>query len=222
MIRKKQIAVIVLFAGIAMLVANWRISAGLSEGTLPPGALPVTGTPRDDAKESASKLIWPAQINRPQGPPRIATGAVDHLGRPVTVSCASCHASLEPNLQRRAGSELTQFHTGLKFAHGELSCVSCHNPSDYNTLRLADSSPITYPDVHLMCAQCHASQARDFAHGAHGGATGYWDRTRGPQVRKNCIDCHDPHAPAFPSMLPTFKPRDRFLDPSHSRSAGHD
>jgi len=161
-----------------------------------------------------SQSLWPIFVNLPEGPPRIDTGHVDELGRPVTVSCASCHANLEPNIDRRsAETPPMQFHQGLAFNHGDLSCMSCHNPNNYNTLRLADGSAVPYPDVMTMCAQCHAPQARDYARGAHGGMTGYWDRSRGPQHRKSCIDCHDPHAPQFPTMTPTFKPIDRFLEP---------
>lgn len=165
--------------------------------------------------------LHPVHINLPDGPPRIATGEVDGLGRPVTISCASCHSNLEPNMVRRSSVEPPMmFHQGQTFAHGTLSCVSCHNPHNYNTLRLADGSALAYSDVMQMCAQCHAPQARDYDRGAHGGMTGFWDRTRGAQVRKSCIDCHDPHAPKFPTMTPTFKPIDRFLpikphDPHH-------
>ena len=38
--------------------------------------------------------------------------------------------------------------------------------------------------------------------------TGHWDLTKGPRKRNHCTTCHDPHAPAFPKMLPVFKPLD--------------
>jgi hypothetical protein len=61
-----------------------------------------------------------------------------------------------------------------------------------------------------LCAQCHSAQAAAFAVGAHGGMQGFWDLSRGPQTKHNCIDCHDPHAPQFPRMVVDFKPIDRF------------
>ncbi|MCW5755573.1 MAG: hypothetical protein KIT24_12770 [Phycisphaeraceae bacterium] len=156
---------------------------------------------------------WMVEISLPDGPPRIATDMVDPLGRPVTVSCASCHANMQPNLARRdPDNPPMTFHSGLHFEHGALTCVTCHNSDDYNALRLADGSRIDYPQVMNLCSQCHAPQARDYAEGLHGGMTGFWDRTRGPQHRKSCIDCHDPHAPQFPAMVPAFKPIDRFLE----------
>jgi hypothetical protein len=103
-------------------------------------------------------------------------------------------------------------------AHGELACYACHNTNDADMLQLADSTAVEYSDVMTLCAQCHGTQARDYKHGAHGGMIGYWDLSRGPRTRNNCIDCHDPHVPEFPTMQPTFKPRDRFLEPPASHA----
>jgi hypothetical protein len=168
-----------------------------------------------------SRQRFPVTVNRPAGSPRVATGEVDALGRPITVACSSCHANFPPSPETRSGEELTEFHQGLKFDHGKLTCLSCHHHEDYNHLRLADGSLVEYPQVQTLCAQCHASQARDYEHGAHGGMLGYWDLSRGPRTRKGCLDCHDPHLPSFPRMLPEFKPRDRFLGDSH-REAAHE
>jgi nitrate reductase cytochrome c-type subunit len=68
-----------------------------------------------------------------------------------------------------------------------------------------------------LCAQCHGPQARDFQHGAHGGMTGYWDLSKGPRRRNSCIDCHDPHAPKYPAVMPVFPPAESGLK---SRAAG--
>ena len=57
-----------------------------------------------------------------------------------------------------------------------------------------------------LCAQCHGPQFRDYQHGAHGGMTGYWDLTKGGRMRNNCIDCHDPHAPKYPTVTPGPRP----------------
>jgi hypothetical protein len=162
----------------------------------------------------SGRPLHPIVINRPTGPPRIATNQVDSLQRPVTLSCASCHANRESNAETSKGSDLKEFHQSLSFQHGSLKCVSCHQPSDYNSLRLADGRSLPFTEVQSLCAQCHTPQARDYQPGAHGGMTGYWDLTRGGRQRKGCIDCHDPHSPAFPNMVPTFKSRDRFLAPA--------
>ncbi|MFT7633353.1 MAG: formate-dependent nitrite reductase cytochrome c552 subunit, partial [Mariniblastus sp.] len=74
-----------------------------------------------------------------------------------------------------------------------------------------DGTKVEFTDVMTLCAQCHGPQMTDYEHGAHGGMNGHWDLNRGPQTKNNCVDCHQPHAPKFPKMQPTFKPRDRFL-----------
>ncbi len=157
--------------------------------------------------------LFVATIRRPDGPPRIDSGVVDPQGRSGTIACSTCHSVREPNFANRSPADLDQFHQGMAFSHGSTTCYSCHHPDDADSLRLADSTKVQYVDVMTLCAQCHGPQYRDYLHGAHGGMNGYWDLTRGPQTRNNCIDCHDPHVPAFPKMQPTFKPRDRFLSP---------
>ena len=159
--------------------------------------------------------IFATHIRRPSGPPLIELEQADPQGRVGKIACSTCHSVREPNLANRKPSDLKVFHQGMPMAHGELACYSCHNPSNADALHLADGTSVSYPDVMTLCSQCHGPQARDYAHGAHGGMNGFWDLTRGPRQRNNCVDCHDPHVPKFPSMQPTFKPRDRFLDPTH-------
>ena len=129
----------------------------------------------------------------------------------VSVSCSTCHQTRTPNVKNKRTNDLDEFHQGLAYSHNSLSCLSCHNPNDYDSLRLADGTAVAYKDVMKLCAQCHGPQMRDYEQGAHGGMTGYWDLKRGPRQRNNCVDCHHPHTPKFPKMKPTFKPRDRFL-----------
>ena len=169
------------------------------------------------AQDSVGKRAFPVTIKKPPGPPRVATGSVDSSGNEVTVSCSTCHATRDPNFDNKAPADLNEFHGSLGFNHGNISCLSCHNPNDYDSLKLADGSRVEYSDVMVLCGQCHGPQMRDYEHGTHGGMSGYWDLSRGPRVRNNCVDCHQPHSPQFPKMQPTFKPKDRFLE-----AAGHE
>jgi formate-dependent nitrite reductase cytochrome c552 subunit len=158
-------------------------------------------------------------VRRPLGPPTIELTTADPQGRQGAIACSTCHSVREPNFENRTPADLDEFHLKMPMSHGTLACYSCHNPDDTDTLRLADSTAVEYPDVMTLCAQCHGTQARNYQHGAHGGMSGYWDLSRGPRSRNNCIDCHDPHVPKFPSMRPTFKPRDRFLEPTESHAS---
>ncbi|MCG8649472.1 MAG: hypothetical protein MI861_06550, partial [Pirellulales bacterium] len=150
---------------------------------------------------------------KPAGAPVLELVRPDPQGRTGSVACSTCHSVRDPDYSNRAPSDLKQFHQDMPLAHGTIACYSCHNPDDADTLRLADTTVVPYPEVMTLCAQCHGPQAKDYAHGVHGGMTGYWDTSRGPRSRNNCIDCHDPHVPAFPKMRPSFKAHDRFLEP---------
>ncbi|MGB7345550.1 MAG: hypothetical protein WBD20_15155 [Pirellulaceae bacterium] len=168
---------------------------------------------------NSNATTFTTTIRRPAGPPTIQLEQADPQGRKGSIACSTCHSVRDPDYTTKTPADLDQFHQNMQIAHGTLTCYSCHNPDDADALRLADSTSVAYPDVMTLCAQCHGPQARDYAHGAHGGMTGYWDLKRGPRTRNNCIDCHDPHVPKFPSMNPTFKPRDRFLN---SDEASHE
>jgi hypothetical protein len=132
----------------------------------------------------------------------------DPLGRPLRVSCESCHSLREDKPMPSRPEELEEFHKGLSFRHGELACTSCHVASEPLSLHLATGEPLPMPDVMRLCGQCHGSQHRDYRAGAHGGMAGHWDLSRGDRTRNNCVDCHDPHTPRYQGAHPVMKPRD--------------
>ncbi len=177
-----------------------------------PTAPVLTEVPQPAHTESAPSRFYEVTIHQPDGPPRIDIGLTSMHGEKMSVACSTCHTSREPNILNRASKDLDEFHQGMGFSHGNLTCLACHNPKDYDTLHLADRTALEFQQVMSLCSQCHGTQRRDYDHGAHGGMTGYWDLSRGPRVRNNCVDCHSPHQPKFPKMNPTFKPRDRFLE----------
>jgi hypothetical protein len=165
----------------------------------------------DSADEAPLPADHPVVIRKPSGELGIDTGVKDDKGNPVLIACATCHTSKPPNPEAKIGVPLTLFHQSLIGKHGELTCISCHNPSDgYKTLRLADGKAVPYSEVMQLCAQCHGQQFNDYKHGAHGGMSGYWDLSKGGRQRNNCIDCHDSHSPKFPTVIPVSGPNDRF------------
>ncbi|EMI53972.1 cytochrome c3 family protein [Rhodopirellula sallentina] len=188
-------------------------------------ASPNTQQASDNASSSdahsagGETTSFPVVIHQPDGPPRVKLAGLDPQGRTGEVACSTCHAVRQPNFENKTTETLDEFHQGLVVAHGNLSCYSCHNPDGSDTLRQADGTKIEYQDVMTLCSQCHGPQATAYAHGAHGGMNGHWDLSRGPQVKNNCVDCHDPHSPAYPKMVVGFKPKDRFNTPVEN--AGH-
>ncbi|MFO0880692.1 MAG: hypothetical protein U0840_25380 [Gemmataceae bacterium] len=179
-------------------------------------------TPRPAARQPKRPPAHVVTIRKRAGPPVVATDALDPHGRPVTVACNTCHTTKPPNPELRLGQKLALFHQKVTGKHGDLACASCHNPGDgYSSLRLANGRAVPFSEVMQLCAQCHGPQYRDYLRGAHGGMTGYWDLTRGPRVRNNCVDCHAPHAPRYPIVRPARGPGDVPADGSAGR-AGHD
>jgi hypothetical protein len=162
--------------------------------------------PADPPSPSPSPAPAPSrhgvEIATPDAP-RVTTQTPD--GKTLEVDCSLCHSSREPNPNNSA-AQLDDFHQGLSFAHGKVGCLSCHDARDYDRLHLADGTPLSYERTMDLCGQCHGPQRRDYEHGAHGGMRGHWDLTRGGRTRNHCVDCHDPHAPAYPKVRPVFTP----------------
>lgn len=135
------------------------------------------------------------------GPPRQA------LGDPPTIqngafqqTCSECHALFpSPDVPR---SPLLQ-HTHVVLEHGlNDRCYNCHAREERDLLVLHDGSTVGFGQVADLCAQCHGTVFRDWQNGTHGRTTGHWDGAVGKQDRLVCSQCHDPHAPAFPSLAP--------------------
>ncbi|KAA1258448.1 Doubled CXXCH motif protein [Rubripirellula obstinata] len=216
-----------IFAGILCVIASMIVAAVLQSGFRAD-----SHTGRADASQFIQEGIetqrnlrlaaegtesqetpFPVIVRKPIGPPRIELAGTDPQGRTGSVACSTCHSVRKPNLENKTVATLDEFHQGMEFSHGKVACYACHNPKDSDSLRLADGTSVAYQDVMTMCAQCHSKQAESFANGAHGGMNGHWDLSRGPQMKNNCIDCHDPHAPSYPKMIVGFKPKDRFNAP---------
>ncbi len=208
MLRAAPILIGVALVSVA-LAGQWMIGGGASlEGR--GGAREV----RADAEGDAAVIARTA--------PRVSAGLVDYHGVEAGVSCMTCHSTREPDRANGLGGALPKtFHQGLAFAHAGMSCLSCHHADDYDSLRLADGRKLAFRDSQQLCAQCHGPQTRDYLNGSHGGMTGYWDKSRGGRVRNACIDCHDPHAPAYPALIPVFAPRDAAARQQAEREQRH-
>jgi len=168
---------------------------------------------QDQETKEPSGQRFPVVINKPPPAPRVRVATDPETGKGIFVRCQTCHATKKPSPQTDGAHLPALFHQALKFQHGGLACLACHDRHDYDRLHLADGKPVAYADVMTLCAQCHSKRHTDYQHGAHGGMNGYWDLSRGGRTRKHCVDCHNPHWPQFPRMRPTFKPIDRFLTP---------
>ncbi|MEO5355926.1 MAG: hypothetical protein H7844_01345 [Nitrospirae bacterium YQR-1] len=115
--------------------------------------------------------------------------------------CSSCHASMEPNRQRR---ELG-FHTEIQLNHAQKQrwCLDCHDSSNRDMLKLANGDLVSFETSYNLCGQCHGNVFRDWKTGIHGKRVGYWN---GDKTYYLCVNCHSPHSPRFKAVKPMPEP----------------
>jgi hypothetical protein len=122
-----------------------------------------------------------------------------------TYRCSDCH-NIIPSPEERYHTP-TQ-HKEVVLRHGiNNSCFNCHHRTHRDAFVDDLGNQIPWNQPQLVCAKCHGPVYRDWQHGSHGRTNGYWDTSRGPQTRRKCIECHDPHHPPFPAMRAAPAPR---------------
>jgi hypothetical protein len=138
------------------------------------------------------------------------------------LACYTCHDQKKPvtvHLDANNNVILPEAHRDLVMVHGRNNrnnhCFNCHDARNLEMLRPHEGQSFKVTESSRFCGTCHGPSYRDWELGVHGRVSGHWDRQRGEVVRQDCTSCHDPHAPAFPSMKPGPGPR-RF-DPRGAR-----
>ena len=108
--------------------------------------------------------------------------------------------------------ELSRDRSGdIVMGHGQHgrnnNCFNCHNETNLVLLQPRDGRELTFAESTKLCGSCHGPTLRDWDAGAHGRTSGYWDETRvKDRQRKDCVNCHNPHSPRFPSRQPAPGP----------------
>lgn len=173
---------------------------------------------KDELAPASSGPLHATTIHKPARLSGVETGRLDGDGAKERVSCVSCHSLRKEQGVPSSAQDLDKFHRGLVVKHGSLDCASCHTYTEGGgpALRLASGATLPPAETMRLCAQCHGPQYRDYTHGSHGGMTGYWDTKRGPRLRNHCVDCHDPHVPAYERTRPVLEPVDRGAAPAHA------
>ena len=171
------------------------------------------------AGNDASPPLNPTIIPLPQDwldttPVRGAPKLIFYLNQ-FMYKCHECHVDLKaPTYDcdksiRVPGSFHMPFgaHRDMVFNHGlNMRCFNCHNCANLATYINYDGSEIPGDKPVLLCRKCHGVTYRDWQAGIHGRTNGYWDASRGPQVKLECNQCHNPHQPHFPHMVPRPSP----------------
>ena len=142
------------------------------------------------------------------------------------VECYTCHErSKTPQLHYDTNHnlKLPKEHEDLAINHGRNkrndACFNCHNQTNLETLLTRDGRTLKIEQSTLLCGSCHGPTYRDWEIGVHGRASGFWDRTLGAVTRQDCVSCHDPHNPAFPSRHPAPGPHP--LHPAVAQKTAH-
>lgn len=151
--------------------------------------------------------VWaidPTPVRQPHLQPEYKAGV-------FTYRCSECHKIIQsPSETFRT---LTQ-HREIKLEHGiNTRCFNCHHPQNRDAFVDDYGREIPWDQPPVLCGKCHGPVYRDWQHGSHGRTNGYWDRTKGEQTRRRCIECHDPHRPSFPSLAPAPGPHTLRMGP---------
>lgn len=127
--------------------------------------------------------------------------------------CLACHEKNEPPVLRYDANHrllIPEIHATVVMGHGthgrNNNCYNCHNETNLATLSPRDGRELAFAESTLLCGSCHGPTLRDWDSGSHGRTNGYWDRALGPAVKKDCVNCHNPHAPEFPGRQPAPGP----------------
>ncbi len=141
--------------------------------------------------------------------------------------CTECHNDFT-SAQRQNAEIPEHAEINARFNHGlNTFCVNCHHPTDRNSYMAHDGSPIPSTEPALLCSKCHGPTYREWEVGIHGRQNGGWERDNPARKKLLCIQCHDPHHPAFASMVPdppTIRSRfeaGRSEDGGHAGSEAH-
>lgn len=116
--------------------------------------------------------------------------------------CSSCHTQSLDKLSAFSDEEIKKSHWNIKLKHAEagvMNCLTCHNENNLDELRSITGKKISLNHSYKLCSQCHTTQFKEWQGGAHGKRLGGWAP---PRVINSCVNCHNPHSPAFESRWP--------------------
>jgi len=127
--------------------------------------------------------------------------------------CYACHEKGKAPVIRFDTNQvilIPKEHGNIAMGHGSHNrnnnCFNCHNELNLERFQTRDGRELTFAESTQLCGSCHGPTYRDWEGGAHGRTGGFWDPALGKTTRRNCVECHDPHSPKFPSRAPAPGP----------------
>lgn len=146
-------------------------------------------------------------------PVRMSYAELIRVGEDVSdFDCYACHERKTQVLKFDEDHNviIPREHSNIVMAHGRHNrnnvCFNCHDENNLELLQTRDGRELKLSDSTPLCGSCHGPTYRDWDAGVHGRTTGFWNGAAGSQTRLDCVTCHDPHAPRFPSRQPAPGP----------------
>lgn len=174
----------------------------------PTPEIPMGATPAFDA----SAIVAHPRAAVMSEPPEIEIGAYEQR-------CNNCHKLFRSATEKTTGRVQ---HTEIVFNHGlNDRCYNCHDKDKRERLVLRDGSLIPFTEAPQLCAQCHGTTFHGWERGSHGKTLGSWDRNSPAYRRLTCVECHDPHSPAFPPVQPLPAPHTLRMGPQEREPNRH-
>ncbi len=201
-----------LLGGVALLAAaGWAVTSHASAEPTDEQATAAVAP----AKDAAAAAEEAAPAAEPVEEKAVSERGVGEIG-PFTMKpripvleegdnypCSDCHEPDSANPERR---ELVENHEDLKLDHGngKFWCLACHDLKNRDQLHLIEGELVSFDESYRVCGQCHANRERDVLMGGHGKRIGSW---RGERMLTACVECHNPHSPAFKPRAPKAPPK---------------
>lgn len=134
--------------------------------------------------------------------------------------CTMCHEVFD---EAGHDSALEGEHSDVTFDHGRnVRCLNCHNPNNPDAYIGWGEVEISSDQPTELCSKCHGPHYTEWSLGVHGRLNYYWDPRMGEQVRRDCIQCHNPHKPKFDLMKPAPPPVLTRFDLQAQGESGHE
>ncbi|NJO55667.1 MAG: hypothetical protein HC834_04110 [Rhodospirillales bacterium] len=132
---------------------------------------------------------------------------IARIPRMEGMPCSQCHNEPLAAVIAKRPKDQALSHWQVKLQHAPetvMNCQTCHGTGNMDELVMLSGKPASFNEPYTLCAQCHATQAKDWAGGAHGKRLDGW---AGKRVAENCTGCHNPHSPAFETRWPAQQKR---------------
>lgn len=116
--------------------------------------------------------------------------------------CSSCHNEPLSEIQK-IDPQFKKAHWDIKLKHAgphAMNCTTCHTGDDMDNLHTITGKKVSFDHSYQVCSSCHSTQFKEWKGGAHGKRLGGWAP---PRVSNSCVNCHNPHKPAFETRFPS-------------------